>query len=54
MSCHEAVDDITVPWCNYIHDLYMKLGVPDSLILPCGLNGTETIWDILCDVRRAD
>lgn len=54
VGCHEAKDDICVNWGPYMREFYHKLGLPDALINTCGLSGTETIWDILCDVRRAE
>ncbi|MGI6032508.1 MAG: molybdopterin-containing oxidoreductase family protein [Coriobacteriales bacterium] len=54
VSCHEAVDEICVKWVPKMFKLYHDLGLPDGMINTCGISGTETIWDVLCDVRRAE
>ena len=42
------------PW--YVqHVMREQMGVPDSLILADGMEGTtETIWDVLCDIRKVE
>jgi anaerobic selenocysteine-containing dehydrogenase len=51
---YEGADELNATWTPYLVDLYGKLGVPAALCNSCGISGAETIWDILCDVRRAE
>ncbi|MGI6216113.1 MAG: molybdopterin-containing oxidoreductase family protein [Coriobacteriales bacterium] len=50
----EGADEICTSWGPYMREFYHKLGLPDALINTCGLSGSETIWDDLCEVRRAE
>jgi molybdopterin-containing oxidoreductase family molybdopterin binding subunit len=50
----EALSEISVFWNPLVKQRLIAMGVPEGLTYMDGELGCETIWDVLCDVRRAD
>ena len=50
----EALSAISMKWHPIMKQRIVDMGIPDAIVSMDGLVGNETIWDVLCDVRRAD
>lgn len=56
ISCREAIDPISEAWGSILRrrNAEGSPGVPENLTANPGMYANETIWDALCDVRRAE
>jgi molybdopterin-containing oxidoreductase family molybdopterin binding subunit len=50
----EAAEPVSLAWNTIMRQRLLDSGAPDGFLNTSGLGGTETIWDVLCDIRRAE
>lgn len=54
VGVYDAITEISKTWNPIVLDRIIETGVPQALTFLDGVVGCETIWDVLCDVRKAD
>ena len=54
LNIREAIDPISQAWGEIWKEQSSVPGVPETLSGTPGLYANETIWDVLCEVRRAE
>lgn len=54
ISCREAIDERSMAWGKVLRRRNNESGLPENLTANPGMYANETIWDALCDVRRAE
>lgn len=50
----EAIDPVAATWGPFWRGLKNASGMPEALGMSSGEIANETIWDVLCDIRRAE
>lgn len=50
----EAIDPVAATWGPFWRGVKNASGMPEALGMSSGEIANETIWDVLCDIRRAE
>lgn len=53
-NVEEARDPIAETWGPFWRNWRAGLGMPQTMMMSSGEIANETIWDVLCDIRRAE
>lgn len=52
LNLRESCDEISEAWGAHWRQYQISLGMPPDMVI--GTSSNETIWDVLCEIRRAD